>query len=118
MEKYQISTEIKSHFLRLFQMALVDDNFSPLELKKLYLFAEERGIPKEELDKILLTPSENTDIPEKIETRIEYLYDLARMALADGIIHEDEKNTLKKYCRKFEFLEENIYESQIQLSSN
>ena len=32
------------------------------------------------------------------------------MVWADGIIDEDERNTLKKYCRKFEFLDENIEE--------
>ncbi|HOZ13368.1 MAG TPA: hypothetical protein PK784_01145 [Tenuifilaceae bacterium] len=108
--KTEISNELKSHFLRLYQMAITDDNFSPLELKMLYKFAEERDVPKEELDKILLTANYQLVIPDTIERRIEYLYDLARMVWADGIIDEDERNTLKKYCRKFEFLDENIEE--------
>ena len=85
----KISTELKSHFLRLYQMALTDDKFDIIELKTLYKFAEDRNIPKD------------------INTRIEYLYDLAFMILADGVITEDEKNTLIKYCKKFDFLEEN-----------
>jgi uncharacterized tellurite resistance protein B-like protein len=106
--KNEISAELKSHFLRLYQMAITDDNFSPLELKMLYRFAEERNIPNDELDRILLSPFENSVIPELIETRIEYLYDLTCMIWADNIVTEDERNTLKKYCRKFNFLDENI----------
>lgn len=106
-----ISTELKSHFLRLYQMALTDDKFDVMELKTLYQFAEERNVPKEELDRLLLNPVDHTSsIPKEVTTRIEYLYDLAFMILADGVFTEDERNTLKKYCKKFEFLDENIDE--------
>lgn len=111
MNRTFIPTELKSHFLRLYQMALSDDNFAVIELKMLYQFADNRGVPKEELDRLLLNPvNHSTSIPNDIPTRIEYLYDLACMILADEIITEDEKNTLRKYCRKFEFLEENVNE--------
>jgi hypothetical protein len=104
----QISNELKSHFLRLYQMAITDDNFSPLELKMLYRFAKERDIPSNELDKILLTASEEFAIPETLEKRIEYLYDFALMIWADKKVTNDEVITLMKYCKKFEFLDENI----------
>ncbi|WP_177733733.1 TerB family tellurite resistance protein [Flavobacterium inviolabile] len=106
-----MSIELKSHFLRLYQMALSDDSFDVLELQMLYHFADERGIPKDELDKLFMNPvSTETVLPEDLETRIEYLYDLTRIMWADGKITDDEKNTLKKYCKKFQFLEENIEE--------
>lgn len=106
-----ISIQLKSHFLRLYQMALTDDNFDVLELQMLYHFAEERGIPKEELDKLFINPvNEESAIPEELNTRIEYLYDLTRIMWADGKITDDEVNTLKKYCKKFEFLDDNIDE--------
>ena len=108
MIESEISAELKSHFLRLYQMAITDDNFSPLELKMLYRFAEERGIPNDELDKLLLSPFVDSVIPSTVERRVEYLYDLSCMIWADGVVTEDEKNTLKKYCRKFDFLDENI----------
>lgn len=108
MEKLNISTGIKSHFLRLYQMAFADDNFDVLELKMLYRFAEERGLTKDHLNEILLNPSHESEVPDTLEEKIEYLYDLAIMIWADGIVTEDETNTLKKYCLKFEFLEENI----------
>ena len=103
-----ISTELKSHFLRLYQIAFSDDNFDILEMQMLYKFAEERGVTKEQLNEILLNPSHDSTIPETTEEKIEYLYDLAIMVLVDDIVTEDEINTLKKYCLKFGFLEENI----------
>ena len=103
-----ITTELKSHFLRLYQIAFSDDNFDVLELQMLYRFAEERGLSKENLNEILLNPSHDSSIPETLEKRVEYLYDLAVMIWADKKVTEDEYITLKKYCRKFEFLEENI----------
>jgi hypothetical protein len=92
-------------------MALTDDQFDVLELQMLYHFADERGIPKEELDKLFLNPI-NTElsIPENLNTRIEYLYDFAKIIWADEKITDDELNMLKKYCRKFNFLDENINE--------
>lgn len=116
--KAEISNELKSHFLRLYQIAITDDNFSPLELKMLYKFAEERNVPKDELDKILLTANDQLAIPDSIEKRIEYLYDLSCMIWADGVVDIEERNALKKYCKKFEFLDENIEElSQYLLDS-
>jgi hypothetical protein len=104
-----ITLELKSHFLRLYQMALSDDQFDVLELQMLYHFADERGIPKEELDKLFLNPV-NTEliVPESLNTKIEYLYDLTRIIWADEKITDDELNMLRKYCRKFDFVEENI----------
>ncbi|GAB5565179.1 MAG: hypothetical protein Wins2KO_22420 [Winogradskyella sp.] len=105
-----ISTQLKSHFLRLYQMAFADDNFDILEMQMLYKFAEERGITREQLDDVLLNPSHIPGIPETLEEKIEHLYDLALMIWADNIVTADEKNTLKKYCLKFGFIEENIEE--------
>jgi hypothetical protein len=104
-----ITIQLKSHFLRLYQMALTDDDFDVLELQMLYHLADERGIPKEELDKLFFNSTNyKLSIPEELNTRIEYLYDLTLIMWADGKITDDEINTLKKYCKKFEFLEENI----------
>lgn len=89
-------------------MAFSDDNFDVLEMKMLYKFAEDRGLTKEQLNDILLNPSHDSSIPESLEQRVEYLYDLAVMIWADEKVTDDEYITLKKYCKKFEFLDENI----------
>ncbi|SEE49945.1 hypothetical protein SAMN04487765_2833 [Tenacibaculum sp. MAR_2010_89] len=106
----EITTELKSHFLRLYQMAFSDDNFDVLEMQMLYKFAEERKVSKKELDTILLSPYHDSSIPNSLELKIEYLYDLAVMIWADEKVTNDEITTLKKYCSKFGFLEENLNE--------
>jgi uncharacterized tellurite resistance protein B-like protein len=105
----QISNKLKSHFLRLYQMAFSDDNFDKQELKMLYHFAEERGISEGQLQEVLLNPlTEDTEIPDSLNQKIDYLNDLSKMIWADGIVTDDERNTLIKYCKKFGFLDENI----------
>lgn len=105
-----ISNKLKSHFLRLYQMAFSDDNFDSSELKMLYLFAKERGVSQEQLQQILINPIEETGVPETLNDKVDYLYDLAKMIWADNLITEDEKNTLIKYCKIFGFLDENVVE--------
>lgn len=105
-----ITVALKGHFLRLYQIAFSDDNFHPLELKMLYRFAEDRGITRDELNDILLSPSNSVVIPDDLEEKIAYLYDLAIMIWADEQITEDERIALKKYCLKFGFMEEHIDE--------
>ncbi|HIB8182079.1 hypothetical protein [Elizabethkingia anophelis] len=105
----QISENLKVHFLRLYQMALSDDDFSLAELKMLYKIAEERGVPAESLDEILLNPVNTKNIlPQTIEEKIAYLYDLVLMILSDGRIDINERIALEKYIRLFGFTEENI----------
>ena len=70
MEDMNISIELKSHFLRLYQMAFSDDNFDVLELKMLYNFAEERGLSKDQLNEILLNPSQESVVPDSLENRV------------------------------------------------
>jgi len=118
MEQTSIPLQLKSHFLRLYQIALADENFDHLEMQLLYKFAEDRGISKSDLDSILTGSIGEVTIPETLEERIEYLYDFALMILADKVITEDERNALIKYCRKFEFLDENIEELTNYLLDN
>jgi len=103
-----ISTQLKAQFLRLYQIALADDNFSPLEAEMLYNWAEERGIDKGELDEILLSSTGQLEIPKTIEDKIRYLYDFAVMSWADGEISEDERDAMEKFALKFGFEEENV----------
>lgn len=103
-----ITTELQSHFLRLYQIACSDENFGMLEMKQLYKFAEQRGVSTEHLNSLLINPVLKMEAPKSIEKRIEYLYDLAIMIWVDKVVTEDEYNLLKKYCRTFEFLPENI----------
>lgn len=105
----EISNKLKSHFLRLYQMAFTDDDFDKLELKMLYHFATERGVSEEQLQDVLLNPSfENIEVPDSLDKKIDYLNDLAKMIWADGKVHQNERDLFIKYCRIFGFLEENL----------
>ncbi|MCL1663210.1 hypothetical protein M2T78_03030 [Elizabethkingia ursingii] len=104
-----ISETLKSHFLRLYQMAICDDNFSKLELKMLYRFAEERGVTAKNLDEILLNPVDTKNaLPQILEDKIDYLYDLVLMIWADDRVDDNERSALEKYIRLFGFVEENV----------
>lgn len=108
METIQISENLKAHFLRLYQLAICDDNFSSLELKMLYKFAEERGVTAKNLDEILLKPIDSKNIiPQALEEKIDYLYDLTVMIWADEQIDDNERSALEKYIKLFGFVEEN-----------
>ncbi len=108
-EIIETTESLKAHFLRLYQMAICDDNFSPLELKALYKSAEERGISQKNLDEILLNPvNSKMVVPESIEEKIDYLYDLTVMIWADGIVSPNERTSLEKYVLMFGFIEENV----------
>jgi DnaJ-domain-containing protein 1 len=109
MENNHMTENLKAHFLRLYQMAICDDDFSTLELKMLYQCAEERGISSKHLDNILSNPINiKTVIPQNIEEKVDYLYDLTVMIWADGEVSPDEYSTMEKYVLMFGFLEENV----------
>ncbi|WP_290710676.1 hypothetical protein [Flavihumibacter sp. CACIAM 22H1] len=105
-----MTSELHTHFLNLYSMALADSKFDEEEIAILYRLGGERGIPRETIDALLLNPqlSEHVAIPETLIEKIECLYDYARMILADGVVHEDEVKTLEKFCEKFQFQENNI----------
>lgn len=105
-----MTSELQTHFLNLYSMALADSEFDEKEIAILYRLGEEKGIPKETIDAMLLNPplSGQLDLPTTLSGKIEYLYDYAKMILADGVVHDDEINTLEKFCIKFQFEEENV----------
>lgn len=105
-----MTPELNNHFLNLYSMALADADFDEKEIAVLYKLGEEKGIPKETIDALLLSPPRPEQIyfPDTVSEKIECLYDYARMMLADGVIHDGEMDTLKKFCAKFQFQVENI----------
>lgn len=104
-----MTDQLNSHFLNLYSIALSDFQFDEREIAALYKIGEERGVPKNDIDTILLNPAKvKFSYPDTVTQKIEYLYDYARMIVADGIIANEERSILNKFCRKFEFQEENI----------
>jgi uncharacterized tellurite resistance protein B-like protein len=105
-----MTPELKAHFLSLYSMALADASFDEKEIAVLYKLGEERGFPKETIDSMLLTPPtpEELNAPNTLAEKIEYLYDYARIIVADGIVHSEEVATLEKFCSKFQFQDQNV----------
>lgn len=105
-----MTAELQAHFLNLYSMALADATFDEKEIAILYRLGEEKGILKETIDTMLLNPvaPDHLQLPETLPEKIEYLYDYAKMILADGVVHDDEIKTLEKFCSKFQFEENNI----------
>ena len=103
-----ISAHLKGQFLRLYQIAASDGNFSSTELEMLYNYALSRGVSKEELTKILSSPSGKIEIPSELDKKVEYLYDMAKMVWADGIVEQDEIDTMKKYAKRFGFSRDHL----------
>lgn len=102
----------KKMFLGLYQMLLADAEIHPNELELLYQIGKEKGgISEDEIQRAIFSP--NTAISLETlsdEGRIEYLYNLARIAWADGKIHDKEKEILEDASKRLGFSEENVTE--------
>ena len=102
----------KRMFLSLYQMVLADGEVHPKELELLYQIGKEQGnLSKEEIQQAVF--SSNTVISKEDlndDEKIEYLYNLARMAWADGDLDDKEIETLQKTSRRLGFAEENVVE--------
>ena len=100
--------KLKSHFLSLDWMIVADGDVAISELDEMYRIARENyGLTREEIDKAILSGGSAFYIPESDEEKIRYLYDLALIAVADGI-EDSEIILLKKYAKKFGFIDANI----------
>ena len=103
----QIDENLKSHFLSLYCLTVSDNDVHPKELETLYNIGLEYGIPKSEIQSIVLQPNNAKVTPGTIEEKVAYLYNLTRIAYADGKIAKEEKELIKRYSIKFGFPEEN-----------
>ncbi len=102
-----MKNELKSHFLNLYLLALSDNDFDETELNTILKIGEEKGVSKEEFEKLISNPI-NVDFhtPESFMEKIELLYDFSRIIWADKRIDEEEINTFMKFCKRFNFEEE------------
>ena len=102
-----IDESVRWHFFNLYCLALSDLEFNPKEKELLYRIGLEYGITEDTINNIVVTSGLSPVVPETLEEKIHYLYDLTRMAWADGIIEESEKALLRKYILLFGFHDEN-----------
>lgn len=113
MEKKQTTKPVmedvmKRHFFNLYCLALSDGYLDFTELQTLYDIGVERGITPEQINQLVLTANIAPKAPETIDEKVECLYDLTRMAWADGKIAQEEREVIKKCVVHYgEFIEGN-----------
>ena len=101
----------KKMFLGLCQMVLADGEVHPKELELLYQIGKVRGISEEDIQRTIFSPQtflKTEDLND--EEKIEFLYNLARMAWADDELDDSEIETLQKTSKWLGFSEENVVE--------
>jgi len=102
----------KKMFLGLYQMVLADAEVHPSELELLYQIGKEKGeISEEEIQQAIFSPNTFASMENLSDAaRIEYLYNLARIAWADGKIEDKERETLQEASKRLGFAKENVAE--------
>ena len=98
---------MKRHFFNLYCLALSDGYLDFTELQTLYDIGVERGITPEQINQWVLTANITPKVPETLFEKVECLYDLTRMAWADGKIAQEERDIIKKFVIRYGFLPEN-----------
>jgi uncharacterized tellurite resistance protein B-like protein len=98
---------MKRHFFNLYCLALSDGYLDFTELQTLYDIGVEHGISPEQINQLVLTANIAPQVPETIAEKVECLYDLSRMAWADGKIEPEERDVIKKCVVRYGFLPEN-----------
>jgi hypothetical protein len=73
----------------------------------MYDIGVEHGITPEQINQLVLTANIAPKVPEAIGEKVECLYDLTRMAWADGKIAQEERDIIKKCVIRYGFLPEN-----------
>jgi uncharacterized tellurite resistance protein B-like protein len=102
----------KKMFLNLYQMVLADGEVHPKELEMLYQIGREQGnISEEEIHQAIFSPNRFASMEDlHNDEKIEYMYNLARIAWADGILDDTEIETLQKTSIRLGFADENAVE--------
>ena len=106
-QKKVIDEGLKSHFLSLYCLTVSDNDVHPKELETLYQIGLEYGISKDDIQSIVMSPNTALIEPDTLEEKVAYLYNLTRVANADGKIVREEKDLIGKYAIKFGFPEKN-----------
>ena len=97
-----IPDHLRQHFYHLYAIALADLHVSPYELEMLISFGNERGITRHEIQGLLLsTVPFHSEVPNDPRERIRCLYDMARLALADTVLTDEEHRVLERITLLF-----------------
>ena len=104
----EISESLQSQFLALYCMVVADGVIDIKELETLYrIGSEQYGLTSQDINNSVLKKGTSFIVPENMESKIKFLYNLATIAWADGVLEESEKELMHKYIIRLGFLKEN-----------
>ena len=90
-------------------MVLADGIIDARELETLYKIGTETyGLTPEEITQSVKDAGTSFVVPELLSSKIELLYQMTQIALADDELDETELRLLKKYALKMGFAEQNL----------
>ncbi|MDR3285828.1 MAG: hypothetical protein LBT27_00105 [Prevotellaceae bacterium] len=103
-----MNEKLKQHFLGLYQMILSDTEVHPKELELLYLIGKEKGVSEQEIQNAIFSPTNlfSFESLSNDDEKIGYLFDLARMAWADGVLDPVERECMINAGKRLGFSEE------------
>ena len=103
-----LSPQLQSQFLALYCMIVADGVIDVSELETLYRIGKEQyGLTPTVINQAVVEKGDSFIVPENMDAKIKFLYNLATIAWADGILEESEKNLMRKYISRLGFMEEN-----------
>ena len=92
-------------------MVLADGIIEAKELETLYRIGTENyGLTLEQITEAIKESGTSFISPQSLEDKIQTLYNMSRIAWADGVIDESEINLLKRYIIKMGFQTEHADE--------
>lgn len=90
-------------------MVLADGIIDARELETLYKIGiEQYGLSQSEITETIKNAGSSFIIPEKLEDKVRFLYNLAQIAWADKKIDPSERDLLERYALRMGFEAENI----------
>lgn len=99
-----ITEETKARFLGLYCMVLADGVIDTRELETLYRIGTETyGIKPEVITASIKDAGSSFIFPKKFEDKVRFLYELAQIAWADGVLEEAEVALIKSYAIRMGF---------------
>lgn len=99
---------LKSQFLSLYHMILADGIIDARELETLYKIGiEQYHLTQEEITAVVRDAGSSFILPTTLQGKVQFLYNLAMIALAYGTVDPEEKALLNKYITRMGFEDAN-----------
>lgn len=99
----------KSHFSRLARMAMVDGHIDEREKDLLFTLAAKLGLSQQEFADVLVNSHKIPFVaPTEIQERVEQLFELVHMMMADGTEMPEERSFCEEMALKLDFSAEHI----------